>query len=772
MSWWNAPLTQGFGPTDEPRDSGYAGYPHFNKGHDYAVPLGTPIEAIVGGVVVHAGRADDGWGTSVKVRDAQGRIHNYGHLSAADVRVGQQVAPGALLGKSGNTGRSSGPHLSYDVWRDGPQGRQYLNPAAIVGGAGGGGRVTNQEAGMDEWTNPTTGTRYTRQPDGNWRSSAGVLIDAEDIEAMGGPAAGSGGGGAGTTPRTQLRDLPDGRTVLIDLNTGGIIKDYGRAPRTPNEPDQVLGNGVFQDSRGYYVLDRTGSSPTEVQKRYITAAQAESIVDPQSAPAAQSADTINAGGRVLQWNPQTQRYDIDIGSSSTPQPQYPSTQITDRGDVFTVDPYTGVPTFQYNDPRLAATPERRFEVSPRTGDLVSIDALGNMTTVAPGWDFQQFSPQQEREQELADLARSEQFETSERLGSEAWRTAERLGGEQFEGNQNAILRALEASTEASRFGLDRSRLDFDVQRTNREGERQYNQDRLGAAEQFANLVSLTDPAALPAFYEAGGGVIHNALARGADALSDNALLPAARSLSTAESLRWDPINLTLPEYNPFAYDPSMFGFQAAPPPAPPVVKPPVVKPPVVPPPAGDGFGSGINRYVPRTFEEDQAQRQAAGQPALGTAQQYAPVVAAMNAGRQAAPQPGPMAKSGALGTANDYAAVVEAMNRGRMVKAADGFNGVVTDPTLILAGEQGPEQVSIQPGEQPFVDRVRRIRTGVQVPDINPFDPRTALAPPSLVQRFLSSRQSKYGIPEIDQLAEMQRYALPGVSRGAFNFSI
>src|SRR3990167_9557627 len=104
-------LTQGFGPTNEPLDSGYGGYANYNKGHDYGVPLLTPITAIVGGTVVSVGDIGDGWGVRVWVRDAQGYIHNFGHLDSANVQAGQTVAPGPVVGLSGNSGKSTGPHI-------------------------------------------------------------------------------------------------------------------------------------------------------------------------------------------------------------------------------------------------------------------------------------------------------------------------------------------------------------------------------------------------------------------------------------------------------------------------------------------------------------------------------------------------------------------------------------------------------------------------------------------------------------------------------------
>ncbi len=129
--WSSYKVEQGFGPTDEPLDSPYGGYAHFNKGYDYAIPVGTPITANVPGKVISVGDVGDGWGVRVWVQAPDGTIHNYGHLNAANVRVGQDIQLGMTLGVSGNTGKSRGPHLSYDVWNSNGV---YIDPSRYLGG--------------------------------------------------------------------------------------------------------------------------------------------------------------------------------------------------------------------------------------------------------------------------------------------------------------------------------------------------------------------------------------------------------------------------------------------------------------------------------------------------------------------------------------------------------------------------------------------------------------------------------------------------------------
>lgn len=123
-------VTQIYGPTAEELDSGYNGYPHFNKGVDISAPAGSPVQAMVSGTVVAAGDQGDGWGVSLKIRDDKGFIHNYGHLSHIAVQQGMRVDAGTIIGAVGSTGFSTGPHLSYDV--KSPSG-EWVDPSPWVG---------------------------------------------------------------------------------------------------------------------------------------------------------------------------------------------------------------------------------------------------------------------------------------------------------------------------------------------------------------------------------------------------------------------------------------------------------------------------------------------------------------------------------------------------------------------------------------------------------------------------------------------------------------
>ncbi|AUM74392.1 DUF5930 domain-containing protein [Paracoccus jeotgali] len=85
-----------------------------HQGVDLAAPVGTPIVAPGEGVVTFAGW-QRGYGNLIKIEHALGTETRYGHLSKIRVKVGQKVSRGALIGDMGNTGRSTGPHLHYEV---------------------------------------------------------------------------------------------------------------------------------------------------------------------------------------------------------------------------------------------------------------------------------------------------------------------------------------------------------------------------------------------------------------------------------------------------------------------------------------------------------------------------------------------------------------------------------------------------------------------------------------------------------------------------------
>ena len=108
------------------------GQPH--GGVDFAVSTGTPVMAANDGVVVGTPYDADGFGNYVQIQHKDGHSSYYGHLSSKGVSEGQEVTAGQVVGVSGNSGNSTGPHLHFEVRRGGikvdPLG--YLSGAASV----------------------------------------------------------------------------------------------------------------------------------------------------------------------------------------------------------------------------------------------------------------------------------------------------------------------------------------------------------------------------------------------------------------------------------------------------------------------------------------------------------------------------------------------------------------------------------------------------------------------------------------------------------------
>ncbi len=127
-------FSSGFGPRANPMGSGHG----FHTGLDIAARLGTPVVAAAGGEVVHAGPAGS-YGNLITVRHPDGTETRYGHLSAVNVEVGDRVTAGAAIGAVGSTGRSTGPHLHFEVRRDGKavDPRPYLDASPGPGSTDG-----------------------------------------------------------------------------------------------------------------------------------------------------------------------------------------------------------------------------------------------------------------------------------------------------------------------------------------------------------------------------------------------------------------------------------------------------------------------------------------------------------------------------------------------------------------------------------------------------------------------------------------------------------
>jgi len=116
-------VTSGFGV----RRSPFTRKPAFHKGIDFDLNTGDPIFATGSGKVIEVDR-DGTYGLYVDVKHTPHVVTRYAHLSKIKVKVGQSVSRGTILGSGGSTGRSTGPHLHYEIRING----KPRNPAAFL----------------------------------------------------------------------------------------------------------------------------------------------------------------------------------------------------------------------------------------------------------------------------------------------------------------------------------------------------------------------------------------------------------------------------------------------------------------------------------------------------------------------------------------------------------------------------------------------------------------------------------------------------------------
>ncbi len=125
--------SSGFGMRRHP----ILGYSRMHKGQDYGAPYGAPIYAVTDGVVAFAGR-NGGYGNFVKIQHTAGLATGYGHMSRIVARSGTRVRQGQVIGYVGSTGLSTGPHLHYELYKNGvainPRSVSYTTTAQLTGG--------------------------------------------------------------------------------------------------------------------------------------------------------------------------------------------------------------------------------------------------------------------------------------------------------------------------------------------------------------------------------------------------------------------------------------------------------------------------------------------------------------------------------------------------------------------------------------------------------------------------------------------------------------
>jgi len=122
-------ISSGFGTRKDPKTGKIAGH----NGVDISVKVNTPVRATAGGKVIRAGwenpkNHNQGYGQRVTIDNGHGNTSTYGHLNKVDVKQGATITSGQTIGLSGNTGKSTGPHVHYGEQHNGKSHRPTYHP--------------------------------------------------------------------------------------------------------------------------------------------------------------------------------------------------------------------------------------------------------------------------------------------------------------------------------------------------------------------------------------------------------------------------------------------------------------------------------------------------------------------------------------------------------------------------------------------------------------------------------------------------------------------
>lgn len=192
-----------------------------HEGVDIGVPTGTPVYAVQAGTVTLAG-VEGGYGNSVVIAHTDAISTRYGHNSVLLVKAGDKVAKGQMIAKSGNTGRSTGPHLHFEFVYNGQ--KQY--------------DLQNQYFGVDEkngaeYVSSIVGENFKKQCGSKWKGelagdSASQANDTSDsyVSTSSGSSSANCCVSGSSSSSTTGTDCPNGITVTGDYAGTYDLDDY------------------------------------------------------------------------------------------------------------------------------------------------------------------------------------------------------------------------------------------------------------------------------------------------------------------------------------------------------------------------------------------------------------------------------------------------------------------------------------------------------------------------------------------------------------------
>lgn len=218
-----------------------APYGHYSNGKphhgvDFACPPGTPVRANRSGKVIKAGWDNGGFGNHVRIDSGDGLIEIYGHMSRVNVKVGDTISAGQLLGLSGDTGNVTGPHLHFEVRKGGSGIGNAVDPMPYLNSSGGvtpGTPVGSVTAGANAQTTSSIPGQRGAGSGVPWGVNEAELVASGLSSTPGAPGGSSGSDGTGTSSVGSASTPASGatgplRSVLskAGFSGGGLAMAY------------------------------------------------------------------------------------------------------------------------------------------------------------------------------------------------------------------------------------------------------------------------------------------------------------------------------------------------------------------------------------------------------------------------------------------------------------------------------------------------------------------------------------------------------------------
>ena len=240
-----------------------------HKGIDVALPVGTPLKAVMDGTVSSAGRGsgERSYGLYVVIQHSGGKSTLYAHMSRIQVKVGDKVVKGQIIGLSGNTGFSTGPHLHFELRVNGA----HTNPAAYVGLAYGPGGTKGNPSALDGNDGSISGAGSSAVVPNNFISAswAGVTGGSQSIKDIV-----LSGGSLGSLPTGSVADIPDSissgnRSSVMGTQLSKVLRSNSPAVGGGEEP---LGASGINSSPIGQKISGNSSKPNVTINLTITSA--------------------------------------------------------------------------------------------------------------------------------------------------------------------------------------------------------------------------------------------------------------------------------------------------------------------------------------------------------------------------------------------------------------------------------------------------------------------------------------------------------------------